>query len=96
MCIRDRVEFDSEIKSLNKIITALIFENSPSISFEQIQKIVRKMNLKLKIKIINEYANARKNRRHRPPRAFEMVNYTFDLITNYGMFRDFHRHRTLT
>ena len=90
------VEFDSEIKSLNKIITALIFENSPSISFEQIQKIVRKMNLKLKIKIINEYTNARKNRRHRPPRAFEMVNYTFDLITNYGMFRDFHRHRTLT
>ena len=25
-----------------------------------------------------------------------MVNYTFDLITNYGMFRDFHRHRALT
>jgi len=25
-----------------------------------------------------------------------MVNYTFDLVTNYGMFRDFHRHRTLT
>ena len=90
------VGFDSEIKSMNKIITALIFENSPSISFEQIQKNVRKMNLKLKTKIINDYANARKNRRHRPPRAFEMVNYTFDLITNYGMFRDFHRHRTLT
>ena len=90
------VGVDSEIKSMDKIITALIFENSPSISFEQIQKIVRKMNLKLKTKIINDYANARKNRRHRPPRAFEMVNYTFDLITNYGMFRDFHRHRTLT
>ena len=90
------VEFDSEIKSIDKIITALIFENSPSISFEQIKKIVKKMNYKLKIKIINDYANTRKNRRHRPPRAFEMVNYTFDLITNYGMFRDFHRHRTLT
>ena len=25
-----------------------------------------------------------------------MVNYTFDLITNYGMFRDLHRHRALT
>ena len=25
-----------------------------------------------------------------------MVNYTFDLVTNYGMFRDFHRHRALT
>ena len=90
------VGVDSEIKSMDKIITALIFDNSPSISFEQIQKIVRKMNLKLKTKIINDYSNARKNRRHRPPRAFEMVNYTFDLITNYGMFRDFHRHRTLT
>ena len=90
------VDFDSEIKSIDKIITALIFENSPGISFEQIQKSVRKMNAKSKVKIINDCANARKNRRHRPPRAFEMINYTFDLITNYGMFRDFHRHRTLT
>ena len=87
---------DSEIKSIDKIITALIFESSPSLSFDQIQRNVKKMNIKLKSKIITEYTNARKNRRHRPPRAFEMVNYTFDLITNYGMFRDFHRHRTLT
>ncbi len=87
---------DSEMKSIDKIITALIFESSPSLSFDQIQRNVKKMNIKLKSKIITEYTNARKNRRHRPPRAFEMVNYTFDLITNYGMFRDFHRHRTLT
>ena len=90
------VQPDSEIKSIDKIITALIFESSPSLSFDQIQRNVKKMNIKLKSKIITEYTNARKNRRHRPPRAFEMVNYTFDLITNYGMFRDFHRHRTLT
>ena len=25
-----------------------------------------------------------------------MTDYTFDLITNFGMFRDLHRHRTLT
>ena len=41
-------------------------------------------------------SNARKNRRHRPSRAFEMAEYTFDLVTNFGMFRDFHRHRALT
>ena len=40
--------------------------------------------------------NARQNRRHRPPRAFEMTGYTFDLLTNFGMFRDLHRHRALT
>ena len=90
------VESEPEMKSIDKIITALIFENSPSISFEQIQKNIKKMSVGSKTKIINQYANARKNRRHRPPRAFEMVNYTFDLVTNYGMFRDFHRHRTLT
>ena len=48
------------------------------------------------MQIINDYVSIRKNRRHRPPRAFEMVDYTFDLLTNYGMFRDFHRHRALT
>jgi thymidylate synthase ThyX len=25
-----------------------------------------------------------------------MAEYTFDLVTNFGMFRDFHRHRALT
>ena len=90
------VEFEPETRSINSLITALIFEQSPSISFEQIFKNVKKMNKKSKTKIIEEMSNARKNRRHRPPRAFEMVNYTFDLITNFGMFRDLHRHRTLT
>jgi thymidylate synthase ThyX len=90
------VEFEPETRSINSLITALIFEQSPSISFEQIFKNVKKMNKKSKAKIIEEMSDARKNRRHRPPRAFEMVNYTFDLITNFGMFRDLHRHRTLT
>ncbi|MEK6965780.1 MAG: FAD-dependent thymidylate synthase, partial [Thermoproteota archaeon] len=51
---------------------------------------------KEKGKIISSFADIRKNRRHRPPRAFEMSEYTFDLVTNFGMFRDFHRHRVLT
>jgi hypothetical protein len=54
------------------------------------------MSLTKKNQIINEFVKIRKNRRHRPPRAFEMAGYTFDLINNFGMFRDFHRHRALT
>jgi hypothetical protein len=54
------------------------------------------MSQSKKKKIISEMSNARKNRRHRPSRAFEMTDYTFDLVTNFGMFRDFHRHRALT
>ena len=90
------VEFEPELRSINSIITALFFEQSPSISFEQILKNVKKMSKKSKINIIEQLINARRNRRHRPPRAFEMTDYTFDLITNFGMFRDLHRHRALT
>ncbi|TBR25785.1 MAG: FAD-dependent thymidylate synthase, partial [Candidatus Nitrosotenuis sp.] len=49
-----------------------------------------------KIKIVNTFANLRRNRRQRLPRAFEMTQYTFDIIGNFGMFRDLHRHRVLT
>jgi thymidylate synthase ThyX len=90
------VEFEPETRAINSVITALIFEQSPSFPFEQIFQNVKKMNKKSKIKIIEYLSRIRQNRRHRPPRAFEMVNYTFDLITNFGMFRDFHRHRALT
>ncbi len=86
----------TESSAVNNIISALLYEQSPSIEFSNIQKNVRKIPRKQKIQIINEYAKIRKNRRHRPPRAFEMTDYTFDLLTNYGMFRDFHRHRALT
>ena len=90
------VEFETEVKSINSIITALIFEQSPSLSFQQVFQNVKKISKKSKMKIIQRLCRIRQNRRHRPPRAFEMVNYTFDLRTNFGMFRDFHRHRALT
>jgi thymidylate synthase ThyX len=90
------VSYERENDAINNVISALIYEQSPSIEFSHLQKNVRKIPKMQKIKIINEYAKIRKNRRHRPPRAFEMTDYTFDLLTNYGMFRDFHRHRALT
>tara|TARA_B100001750_G_scaffold221744_1_gene210557 strand:+ start:1110 stop:2720 length:1611 start_codon:yes stop_codon:yes gene_type:complete len=90
------VSYEAEYSGINKVISALIYEQSPGIEFSQIHKNVKKITQKQKMKIINTYANIRKNRRHRPPRSFEMIDYTFDLLTNYGMFRDFHRHRALT
>ena len=41
-------------------------------------------------------ADARENRRHKLPRALEAVAYTFDLVGDFGMYRDLHRHRMLT
>jgi hypothetical protein len=42
------------------------------------------------------YVGERKNRRHRPGRAFERTDYRFELVTDYGAFRDLQRHRMLT
>jgi thymidylate synthase ThyX len=43
-----------------------------------------------------ELAALRGNRRHKPPRALELAAYTFDLLGDFGMYRDLHRHRMLT
>src|SRR6185437_9024427 len=42
------------------------------------------------------YVGKRGNRRHRPGRAFERTGYRFDVLTDYGAFRDLQRHRLLT
>jgi len=90
------VDYEPEPKSLNKIISALLYEHAQGTPYYKIHTLVKKMSLKKKQQIIRTCATLRKNRRHRPPRAFEMTEYTFDLINNFGMFRDFHRHRVLT
>ena len=65
-------------------------------SYQNILQQVKKFSKEKKNKIINEFIKLRTNRRHRPSRAFENIYYTFDLCNNFGMFRDFHRHRALT
>jgi thymidylate synthase ThyX len=88
--------FEPETMAQDKVIAAIFYEQSPGIPFHKILSNVKKMNSSEKNQIIMTFAKLRKNRRHRPSRAFELVNYTFDLINNFGMFRDFHRHRALT
>ena len=90
------VDYESEKIAIDKIITSIIYEQSPSTSYQNILQQVKKFSKERKNKIINEFTKIRTNRRHRPSRAFENIYYTFDLCNNFGMFRDFHRHRALT
>ena len=90
------VDYQPESDALDKIVSAALYEQSPGTPYYKILDTVKKIDSREKNKIISSFANIRKNRRHRPPRAFEMSEYTFDLVTNFGMFRDFHRHRVLT
>jgi len=90
------VDWESEKKSIDKIVTGIMYEQSPSTSYQNIFQQVKKLSKEKKIKIIRSLTKLRHNRRYRPGRAFESVYYTFDLLNNFGMFRDFHRHRALT
>ena len=90
------IESETSKKAEEKIISAILYEQAQGISYKSILAQVRKMTPTIRKKIIKTFCALRQNRRHRPPRAFEMTEYTFDLLTNFGMFRDFHRHRVLT
>ena len=63
---------------------------------KEIARIVDSMSDDEKQAVINAYVNERGNRRQRPGRAFEHCYYTFDVVANYGAYRDIHRHRVLT
>jgi len=90
------VDYESEKNAIDKIITSIIYEQSPSTSYQNILRQVKKISKQDKNRIVEEFTKLRTNRRHRPSRAFETTYYTFDLCNNFGMFRDFHRHRALT
>jgi hypothetical protein len=46
--------------------------------------------------LVRELVGERENRRHRPGRGFETLRYRFEIVSDYGAFRDLQRHRLLT
>ncbi|MCZ7525971.1 MAG: FAD-dependent thymidylate synthase [Acidimicrobiia bacterium] len=57
---------------------------------------VRRLSAQERVDLLRAYVGERANRRHRPGRAFERVSYRFDVLGDYGAFRDLQRHRMLT
>lgn len=49
-----------------------------------------------RVELFAALVGRRGNRRHRPGRALEHCDYTFEIVSDYGAFRDLQRHRLLT
>lgn len=79
-----------------KIASSILFEQAAGHTLRKIIEYVRSLPTEDRHKIIKTYTSLRTNRRQRPGRAYEMTEYTFEMLTNFGMFRDLHRHRILT
>jgi thymidylate synthase ThyX len=82
---------DAEIK----VLAAICYPYS-DLPETQILDEVRTMDAETRAGILRAYVGDRANRRHRPGRAFERVSYRFDVLGDYGAFRDLQRHRLLT
>lgn len=65
--------------------------------FRQIRALVRKLSQEHRDKIVRAYIGTRQTRRDRPYRALEAgYPYTFDLVTDFGTYKDLMRHRINT
>jgi thymidylate synthase ThyX len=90
------LNFEDNSESEIKVASAILYEYAEGQSLEMITQYIRSIMPEERQKIIQTYTKFRTNRRDRPGRAFEIVEYTFEMFTNFGMFRDLHRHRILT
>ncbi|MGH9045287.1 MAG: FAD-dependent thymidylate synthase, partial [Acidimicrobiales bacterium] len=79
----------------DKLLAAICFSHS-NLSDEEMLRRVRKLADTQRAELLCAYVGERKNRRHRPGRAFERIDYRFEIVVDYGAFRDLQRHRMLT
>jgi thymidylate synthase ThyX len=81
--------------SEDDLIAASLFESSATPERAILDR-VRTLPPDEQAEIIGELAGDRANRRHRPGRGWEAVRYRFEIVSDYGGFRDLQRHRMLT
>ncbi|NGX56707.1 MAG: Thymidylate synthase ThyX [Candidatus Anoxychlamydiales bacterium] len=87
------INFDKE--AVNKVTSALLFENSLG-PLEDIQKLTKNLSKEDIDKILDTAAIHRTNRREKSPRALENAYFTFEIVADFGIYRDLQRHRMLT
>jgi thymidylate synthase ThyX len=93
---RDEVtltEFDPDGEL--KVIASALYAVS-GLPDDQLLDTARRLSADDRAAVLRAYVGHRANRRHRPGRAFERTRYRFDVLADYGAFRDLQRHRLLT
>jgi thymidylate synthase ThyX len=87
------VDFDPDAE--DKLLAAMLY---PYVDLpdDQVLARVRTLSADDRRDLVRAYVGDRRNRRHKPGRALERVRYRFDVLSDYGAFRDLQRHRMLT
>jgi thymidylate synthase ThyX len=86
------VSYDADAE--NKLVAALLYKTS-NLPYKQIMAKVKTFNNEQKEKVIDESLSRRADF-DQPIRELEHIYYTFDILMDYGAFRDIQRHRICT
>ena len=87
------VDFDPDAEV--KLVAAALYPHV-DMPEEQLRRSVTEMSVTDRLQVLRTYTGQRSNRRHKPGRALETSFYRFDVLCDYGAFRDLQRHRMLT
>src|SRR3954468_1337678 len=77
------------------LLAALLFEAAGA-SEEETRIRLSALSAEERSTLLSDLVGERRNRRHRPGRGFEALRYRFEIVSDYGAFRDLQRHRMLT
>ena len=86
---------DFDIDSVARVAGALLF-GSTSLGLAELQQYCKTLPDEELARILDAAASSRENRRHKSPRALEHAGMTFEIVADFGVYRDLHRHRILT
>jgi thymidylate synthase ThyX len=77
------------------LLAATLYESAGT-SETEIRRRIGALDPIERAELIGKLAGERRNRRHRPGRGWEALRYRFEIVSDYGGFRDLQRHRMLT
>ncbi len=86
---------NSDPDSVEKVAASLLFEYNQS-SLEAFQRYVKNLSNEEILRIFEAATIYRENRRHKSFRALENASFTFEVVADFGIYRDLQRHRMLT
>lgn len=78
-----------------RVAASLLFGQS-NVGLLDLQEYCRKLSNEDLGRILDGACNARENRRNKSPRALEHAVFTFEILADFGAYRDLQRHRMLT
>lgn len=87
------IEFDPN--SVYKVAAALIYPHT-SHSLEELTEHCKSISDDDLNRILESACSSRETRRHKSPRGLEHADFSFEIIADFGVYRDLHRHRILT